>query len=327
MRFLKTFITIVILASVACWLSYTFWSAYQQPKPVRMQGQIEAQQYNISSKIAGRVDQVLVKKGDEVKSGQLIFTILSPEIDAKLAQAEAGRDAAEALAQEVNTGARKQQIEAAKDKWQQAKAAAELMEKTFQRIDNLYKQGVVAEQKRDEAYTQLQSARYSSNAALQMYKLAEEGARDETKKAAEGKARMAAGAVAEVEVYAADTKITSWHDGEVTQILLQSGELAPQGFPVVTIIDMDDAWAVFHIREDRLKEYKKGIEFDAVIPALGDDKKYRFKVDHIAVMGDFATWRSTSNDSGFDMRSFEIEARPVSPIKDLRAGMSVLIAQ
>jgi len=323
MRIFRTTIVFVIFAAIVAWLSYTFWLAYQ-PKPVRMQGQIEAQQYNISSKIPGRIDEVKVKKGDTVEKGQLIFTILSPEIDAKLMQAKAGKDAAEALAEQVYTGARKEQIEVARDKWQQAKAAADLMEKTFERIDNLYEAGVVAEQKKDEAETKLKGARFAENGALQMYKMSQEGAREGTKKAATGKAQMAAGAVTEVEVYAADMQISSWNSGEVTQILLQSGELAPQGFPVVTIIDMNDAWAVFHVREDRLADYKKGSEFGATIPALGDST-YRFKVDHVAVMGDFATWRATDGDKGFDMRTFEIEARPVVSIEGLRAGMSVLI--
>lgn len=323
MRFIRTSLVVILLAAGVAWLSYTFWHAYQ-PKPIRLQGQVEAQQYNISSKVPGRVDEVFVRKGDMVKKGDLVFTILSPEIDAKLAQAVAGKDAADALAREANTGARKQQIEAAKDKWQQAKAAADLMEKTYQRIENLYKDGVVAEQKRDEAYTQLQAARFASNGAFQMFTMVEEGAREETKRAAEGKARMAAGAVAEVEVYVADTRVESWHDGEVSQILLRSGELAPQGFPVVTIIDMDDAWVVFHVREDRLAEFRKGVEFDGVVPGL-DNAVHRFRVDHVAVMGDFATWRATNGDKGFDMRSFEVEARPVTPIEGLRTGMSVLI--
>ena len=323
MRIFRTAIVFIIFAAIVAWLSYTFWFAYQ-PKPVRMQGQIEAQQYNISSKIPGRIDEVKVKKGDAVKKGQLIFTILSPEIDAKLMQAMAGKDAAEALAEQAYSGARKEQIEAARDKWQQAKSAGDLMEKTFERIDNLYGAGVVAEQKRDEAETKLKGARFAENGALQMYKMAQEGAREEVKKAATGKALMAAGAVTEVEVYAADMQIESWHNGEVSQILLQTGELAPQGFPVVTIIDMNDAWAVFHVREDRLADYKKGSEFEATIPALGD-ATYRFKVDHVAVMGDFATWRATDGDKGFDMRTFELEARPVESIEDLRAGMSVLI--
>jgi HlyD family secretion protein len=148
MRFFKTFLVVIVIAAAVSWLSYTFWYTYQ-PKPAKLQGQIEAQQYNVSSKIAGRLNEVFVHKGDQVEKGQLIFTILSPEIDAKLAQALAGKDTAKAVAEEVNIGARKQEIEAARDKWLQAKAAAELMEKTFQRIDNLYKAGVVAEQKRD----------------------------------------------------------------------------------------------------------------------------------------------------------------------------------
>ena len=324
MRFFRILLVFALPASVAAWLCYTFWYAYQ-PKPEQLQGQIEAQQYTISSKIAGRIDTVRVRKGDQVKTGDLIFTLHSPEIDARLAQAQAGKDAADALAEEVNIGARKQQIEAARDKWQQARAAAELAEKTFNRIDNLYTAGVVPEQKRDEAFTQLQAAHYSSNAAFQMYQLAEEGARDETKKAAEGKARMAAGAVAEVEVYAADTRIETPHDGEVTQVLLRGGELAPQGFPVVSIVDMTDAWAVFHIREDRLAQFSKGAEFEARIPALGEDRTYTFRVDYVSVLGDFATWRATNGDSGFDMRSFEIEARPVEPVDGLRVGMSVLV--
>ena len=325
MRIFRTASVFVIFAAIVAWLSYTFWLAYQ-PKPVRMQGQIEAQQYNISSKISGRIDKVKVKKGDIVEKGQLIFTILSPEIEAKLMQAQAGKDAAEALAEEAYSGARKEEIEAARDKWQQAKSAADLMEKTFERIDNLYEAGVVAEQKRDEAETKLEGARFAENGALQMYKMAEDGAREEVKKAATGKARMAAGAVTEVEVYAADMIIESWHSGEVSQILLQTGEIAPQGFPVVTIIDMKDAWAVFHVREDRLADYKKGSEFAATIPALGNTS-YRFKVDHVAVMGDFATWRATDGDKGFDMRTFELEARPVESIEGLRAGMSVLIGK
>ncbi len=323
MRFFRTFLVVIVLAAGVAWLSYTFWYAYQ-PKPIRLQGQVEAQQYNISSKVVGRIDQVLVRKGDPVQKGQLVFTILSPEIDAKLAQAVAGQDAANALAKEANTGARKQQIEASRDQWQQAKTASDLMEKTFQRIDNLYKAGVIAEQKRDEAYTQFQAARFAANGAYQIFKMAEEGTRDETIEAAEGKARMAAGAVAEVEVYAADTRIESWHDGEVSQILLQTGELAPQGFPVVTILDMNDAWVVFHVREDRLAEFQKDTEFSATIPALAHSN-HRFRVNHVAVMGDFAIWRATNGDKGFDMRSFEIEARSIAPIEGLRAGMSVLV--
>lgn len=323
MRAIQSMLLILVAAAVTGYLCYGFWQAYQ-PQPTIIQGQIEAQQYNISSKVAGRIDTVKVKKGEQVTRGQLIFTIYSPELEAKLAQAKAGQDAAEALAQEARTGARSQEIAAARDKWQKAKAAAELLEKTYQRIENLYKDGVIPEQKRDEVYTELQAAQYTANAAFQLYQMAEEGARKETRQAAEGKARMAAGAVAEVEAFAADTRVTSWHSGEVSQVLLHDGELAPQGFPVVTLLDMKDSWAVFNIREDLLSNFSMGTKFKAVIPAL-NNSEVEFNVTHVAAMGDFATWRATNTSKGFDMRTFEVEARPTKTVDGLRAGMSVVI--
>ena len=322
MKPIKPFILSLVGIGIIGWVGYSFYQAYQ-PQPVKLQGQIDAQQYSISSKVPGRIDEVFVRKGDSVEKGELIFSLLSPEIDAKLEQAKAGQKAAGALAKQAENGARTQQIQAAKDQWLKAKAAADLMDKTYQRVNNLYNDGVVAEQKRDEAKTQWQAAKYTESAAFQMYQLAQEGARDETKVAAAQKALMAAGAVAEVEAYAKDTQIHSWFSGEVAQVLLSSGELAPQGFPVVTVIDTKDAWAVLNVREDMLKHFEKGSQFEAYLPAL--DKSLTFQVTHIAVMGDFATWRSTDAAQGFDLRTFEVEARPVDTSETLRMGMSLVV--
>ncbi|MGR5070147.1 MULTISPECIES: HlyD family secretion protein [Vibrio] len=307
---------------IASWVGYQFYHAYQ-PEPVRLQGLIEAQQYTISSKVPGRIDDVLVRKGDDVEKGQLIFTLHNPEIEAKLEQAKAEEKAAGALALEAEKGAREQQIQAAKDQWLKAKAAASLMNKTYRRVENLYNDGVIAEQKRDEAFTQWQAAKYTESAAKQMYQMTKEGTRTETKVAAAEKVKMAAGAVAEVEAYVKDTKIFSWFDGEVSQVLLQSGELAPQGFPVVTVIDIQDSWATLNVREDLLNHFTKGTTFNAYLPAL--DREVEFKVTHVAVMGDFATWRATDASKGFDLRTFEVEARPTQEESGLRVGMSVVV--
>ncbi len=314
----RGFIIIIVLL-----VGRSFWQAYQF-EPQKMQGQIEARQYNISSKIPGRVNQVMVEKGDNVSKGQLMFTLLSPELDAKLEQARAGSEAANAMASAAQEGARVQTINAAKDSWMKAKVAAQLAAKTSERISNLFKDGVIAEQKKDEAYTQLQAAQYTENAAYQMYELAKEGTRKETLKAAQEKARAAREVVSEVKSYADETRVTSWHDGEVVQVLLRSGEVAPAGFPVVSIVDMQDVWGVFHVREDKLKNYNKGAEFSATIPALGE-ATYQFKVTHVSVMGDYATWRATDTAKGFDMRTFEVEARSIKPIDNIRVGMSVLV--
>ncbi|MCE7555932.1 HlyD family secretion protein [Aliivibrio fischeri] len=318
----KKIISIVTLSVVIGWIGYSFWSAYQ-PRPELLQGQIEAEQYNISSKVPGRIENIYVKKGDMIEKGQAVFSLYSPEIEAKLAQAKAGEAAASALAEEAEQGARTQQVAAAKDQWRKAKAASQLLEKTYARVNNLYKDGVVAEQKKDETYTQWQAAKYTESAAYQMYQMAKEGARTETKRAANEKVKMAMGSVAEVEAYVADTKIDSWYQGEVSQVLLNEGEIAPQGFPVVSVIDMSEAWALFHVREDKLKNYTKGEVLKVYLPAL--DRTEDFKITHVSVLGDYATWRATDNSQGFDLKTFEIEAHPVNPISDLRVGMSAIV--
>lgn len=317
-------LAIVALVVLVAILAYGLNLAYT-PVPDRLQGQIEAREYNISSKVPGRVSQVLVRRGDKVASGDLLFAIDSPELNAKLMQAQGGRDAAKAKQQEADNGARKQQITAAKEQWLKAKAAATLAQTTYQRVEALFVEGVLARQKRDEAFTQWQAAKYTEQAAYAMYQMTDEGAREEIKAAAEGNARMAQGAVNEVSAILADSQMRSPKTGEVSEVLLQSGELAPSGFPVVSIIDMQDVWAIFQVREDQLKDYKVGQQLEVQIPALG--ASYPFTVDHISVLGHFATWRSTESGHDFDMRTFEMELRPTEPIADLRVGMTTLLAR
>lgn len=323
MNKLISFFSWIIIAVLLMLIIHSFWQAYQ-PRVQRLQGQIEARQYNASSKVPGRIDEILVRKGDLVKKEQLLYTLLSPELEAKMVEAKAMSDAAEDLAQEATKGARVQEVAAAKDNWQKAKAAAQLFQKTYKRVNNLYKEGVVAEQKKDEAYTEYQAALYTQHAARQLFEMAEEGTREETRKAAKDKARAAKGAVAEVKAYTDETQVVTWHDGEVTQVLLHSGEIAPAGFPVVTVMDMSEMWAVFHVREDILSQYQPGSEFSVTIPAIGNNI-YQFKVSHVSVMGDYATWRATDSSKGFDMRTFEVEAKPIQPITGARVGMSVLV--
>ncbi|ABV89056.1 HlyD family secretion protein [Shewanella pealeana] len=302
-------------------LVYGLILAYS-PKPQLLQGQIEAREYNISSKVPGRVEEVLVRRGDKVNEGDLLYAIYSPELKAKLMQAEGGRDAALAMQQEADNGARKQQIAASKEQWLKAQAAAKLARTTFDRVEVLFNEGVLARQKRDEAFTQWQAAKYTEQAALAMYQMADEGARVETKAAAAGNARMAEGAVNEVSAILADSQMRSPKTGEISEVLLQAGELAPSGFPVVSLIDMNDAWAVFQVREDQLKKFKQGDVLKLTIPAL--EREVEFTVSHIGVMGEFATWRATESGHDFDMRTFEVELRPNETIKDLRVGMSIL---
>ena len=320
----KTVVVILTaLVGLIVWVGMTFYKAYE-PKVLLLQGQIDAQTYNISSKLAGRISSVKVKKGTFVSKGDLIFTISSPEAQAKLKQAKAGKAAAGAQRKAADNGARKQEIQAAKDQYKKAEAAEELMKKTYERIKKLYEEGVIAQQKHDEVYTKYQASKYTKNAAHQVYIMAKEGAREEIKEAALEQERAYEGKVDEVEAFIKETSQYTFHSGEVSGVLIHEGELAPVGFPVVTLIDISDAWAKFHVREDLLHHFKKGKEFDIKIPALGD-KSYSFVVSYISVMGDFATWRAAEAGKGFDMKSFEVELRPTQKIEALRVGMTLLL--
>jgi HlyD family secretion protein len=321
----RTFLYIVLLlvATILSWVVLRFYEAYQ-PKPIILQGEIDAQTYSISSKLPARVSKIYVEKGDMVKRGDIIFTLSSPEVEAKMAQAKAANAVAKAQKKEADRGAREQEIQAAIDQAKKANVAKELMKSTYERIERLYRDGVVSKQKRDEVYTKYRASVYDANAAKEMAEMAQEGARVEVKEAATAQEEVYRAKVDEVGVYIKERSQYASHQGEVSQILIHEGELAPTGFPIVTTVDISNSWAKFAIREDYLKLFKRGATFVAKIPALGDSK-YRFKVTSISVMGEYATWRATESGKGFDMKSFEVELRPLKPIDDLRVGMSVLL--
>jgi len=315
---LSFFILVIVF-----WVGYTFYGAYQ-PKPIILQGEIDAQTYSVSSKLAGRIGEVFVKKGDIVEVGDKIFSISSPEVKAKLKQAQAAKDVAGAKKKQATNGARKQEVKAVYEQWKKAKVAEELMQITYKRIEKLYQEGVISEQKKDEIYTKYKAAQYTSNAAKQMAIMAKEGARIEIKEAAFAQDRVYAAKVDEVNIFMKETMQYSFYKGEVSQVLIHRGELSPSGFPIVSIIDIEDCWAKFAVREDYLRKFKKGKVFKVQIPAISD-KEYEFVVKNIAVMGDYAIWKATESGQGFDMKSFEVELIPIEPIKDLRVGMSVLL--
>lgn len=304
-------------------LGYGFWRA-AQPAPVSFQGQMEARETDVAPKITARIAEVLVREGDKVQPGTPLLRLDSPEVAAKLAQATAAQQAAQAVASKAAHGARPQEIEMARLNWQRAQAAAELAEKSFRRVEGLARDGLVAAQKRDEAEANHKTARDQALAARAQYDLARAGAREEDKTAAAAQARQVAGVVAEVQAAQAETSLPSPVAGEVAKVLARPGELSPQGVAVVTVVDLQDQWVVLNLREDQLARFAIGSEFEATLPALAG-RTVRFKVYMSSVLPDFATWRATRAGQGFDVRTFEVRARPLTPVDGARPGMSVLV--
>ena len=304
-------------------LIFVAWGLYQafQPQRLPLQGQMDAQEVNVSSKVAGRVGQVNVKLGDTVSQGQVLFQLTSLEVDAKVAQATAAAQAADAVAQKAQAGARPEEVRAAKANWQRAQTGAAIARTTYDRVDNMFAEGVIARQKRDEAEAQWRAAEQQAQAARAQYDMATAGARPEDKNAASAQARQVGAVLTEAQVALAETKIAAPVAGQVSKIQIQPGELAPQGFPVITLVNLADAWAVLQVREDEMAAFAMGSTHTANVPAL--KQQMTFQVSSVAVMPDFATWRA-ARPGGTDLRTFEIRLRPAIRVEGLRPGMSVV---
>lgn len=307
----------LIILTIAGWVLL-------KPVPLMVQGEVDAKEIKVASKIPGRIAKILVKEGQAVKKGDTLILINSPEIRAKMEQARAAQKAAGAQRDKADKGARTQEVEAAFNMWQKAKAGSELATKTYQRVKNLYNDGVVPLQKLDEAEANMKASKTTEEAAKAQYQMAEEGARKEDKSAATALWEQASGVVAEVEAYMDATVITAPSDGEVVTIVSEEGELVGTGFPIITLVDLSDEWVTFNLREDLMPKVRMGMEIPAIVPALGN-KEVNIKVDYINALGEFATWHATKTSGDFDQRTFEVRAVPTTKIDGLRPGMSVLV--
>lgn len=295
-----------------------------QPEEV-IQGQAETSDYRISSKIPARVLEIRVAEGDVVAKGDTLVILEAPDIEAKLAQAEAAYQAAQAVEQKARTGARQEQIQSAYELWQKAIAGREVAEKTYNRINRLYENGVMAEQKRDEALANYRAMIASENAAKSQYDMAVNGSRHEDINAAQAQVSRAAGAISEVSSYVNETVLLASADGVVTEIFPEQGELVGSGAPIMNVAMTDDVWFTFNVREDMLPGLQVGTETSVYVPAY--DKEVNVRVTRIKEVGSFATWKATKALDKFDLKTFELQATPVDPseLPSLRGGMSAIM--
>ena len=291
--------------------------------PEVMQGQVEVSEYRVSSKVPGRILELRVKEGDYVKVGDTLAIIDAPEVRAKMEQARGAEDAASALEQKAQNGAREEQIRGAFQVLQQAKAGLEIAEKSYNRVQRLFDEGVLSAQKRDEAYAQYKAMEAQCKAAQSQYDMAVNGARREDKLAAQAQVSRARGAVNEVHSYINETVQIAQMEGEVSAVYPKVGELVGTGSPIMTISMLNDLWGTFNVREDQLGGMNVGTEFTAFVPAF--NKSIKMKVYYMKDQGSYAVWKATKANGQYDLKTFEVKARPVEKLDGLRPGMSLIV--
>ena len=297
--------------------------AIHEPKETIM-GEVDASEYRVSNKVPGRIDSLYVKEGDRVKAGDTLAHISSPQVEAKMMQAEAVKNAASAQSRKAKGGAREQQKQMAYQVWQKAKAAVEVYKKSYDRVKGLYEKGVVSAQKFDEVEAQYKVAQADCAAAEQQYLLAKEGAQQEDIAAAAALVNQAGGAVAEVQSYLDDSYLIAPSDGEVVEIFAKLGDLIGTGSPVMSILNMDDSWMFFAVREDLLQGIDPGDTLQVRLPALGKET-HPCEVRRVQAMASYATWRATKTNGQYDVKSFDVKVVPLQHIEGMRPGMTAIV--
>ena len=313
---LAAVVAVVIVLAIVGFLFLT-------PPAEIIEGQAEATSVRVSGKLPGRVVEFYVGEGDDVRQGDTLVHIHSSLAEAKLMQAEGMKQVATSQNQKVDAGTRKQIVQAAYDLWQQAVAAKTIAEKTYKRMDTLNKEGVISDQKRDEAQAVYKAASASESAARSQYDLAKSGAQKEDRQSAAAMVQAATGGVEQVQAVLADAYLTAPADGTIDQIYPETGELVGTGTPIMNLLKADKRWITFNVREEMLNDLRMGDKIKVMVPALGK-KEIETEIYYIRNMGSYATWRATKTTGSWDSRTFEIKARPTEEVDGLRPGMSII---
>ena len=293
--------------------------------PETIQGEMEADEYRVSSKLPGRVVSIRVKEGDYVHVGDTLAVLEAPEVDAQEKVAEATAGASSAISDLTDAPTRKEAVNATYQVYQQALASQDIAEKTYGRMQRLYSEGVVSAQKRDEAQAAYDVAKAASATAKSNWEMAKEGSREEEKRAAKKQAEAAKNAVGVVSSLIKETVQVATQEGVVTDIYPKVGELVGMGSPIMTISMVNDMWGTFNVREDQLNGKKVGDTFKVFITAF--NKEAEMKIYNIKDEGTYAVWKATKTTGQYDLKTFEVRARPLQKIDGLKPGMSLIVKE
>ena len=310
----------VVIAAVA---GLSIWYLVR-PQPLLVQGEVDATRFDIAARVDGRVADIPVVRGQDVAAGAVLVRIDNPETIAKNEQAMAAKIVAEAQLANINAGTRAEVIAARKAALERAQASVVLAQKTYDRISQLAEHGNAPQARLDQATDALHESQRAVDQAQSAYEQAVNGYTREEHEIAEAN-------VGKAHRRHQGRAIDHRSDGDLRagrlaglQRNVEPGEYVSPGVPLVTLIDLNDLWVHFDLREDLVKTLKVGDRFDVRIPALAD-RRITVEVRLIATKGEYASWRATRATGDFDLRTFSIRAYPVEKVPELRPGMSAYL--
>jgi HlyD family secretion protein len=308
---------VVALAGLSIWYLL-------RGEPLLVQGEVDATRLDIAARVDGRVAAIPVERGENVAAGAVLVKIDNPETVAKNDQAIAAKIVAGAQLANIKVGTRVEVIAARKAELERAQASVVLAQKTYDRVSQLAEHGNAPIARLDQATDALHEAQRNVDQAKSAHEQAVNGYTKEEHEIAEANVKKAIADVAAVQSIIEQMVVYAPVASQVYQRNVEPGEYVSPGVPLVTLIDLDDMWIHFDLREDLVKTLKVGDRFDVRIPALAD-RRITVEVRLIATKGEYASWRATRATGDFDLRTFSIRAYPVDKVQDLRPGMSAYL--
>lgn len=316
----KKYLLLALIPVLLAVIAFGLWKSYQ-PAPLELQGRVEAETVQVATKVPSRIEEIYVEEGQRVKKGDVLVRLNSPEIAAKKQQATAALQSALALQSTAERGSQEENVASLYANWQSLKAQQNLATVSYQRGENLFKEGVISRQRRDELYAASQSALEMTEAAYQQYARAKRGSTPQQKSSADAQVDIAQAALNEANALEAETELLAPVNGTVSKTYGKISELVATAVPVVSLIE-EKMWVSLNIREDQYAPFQKLESIQGYIPAL--DQTASFQIKSISAEGEFATIKTTRQTGGYDVRSFKLHLLPTQTMPELKVGMSVL---
>jgi len=314
----------IIVATVAAAVMVLSLYYLLRPAPLLVQGEVDATRLDIAARVDGRVKEIPVERGQNVAAGAVLLRIDNPETVAKHAQMIAAKAVADAQLANILVGTRAEVVAARKAALERAQAAQVLAQKTFERVQTLTGQGNAPQARLDQVTDNLHESERAVDQGKSAYDQAVNGYTKEEREIARANLEKAKADIQAVQSILDQMAVYAPVAAQVYQRNVEPGEYVSPGVPLVTLIDLADVWVHFDLREDLVKTLKVGDRFDVRIPALSD-RSITVEVKLIATKGEYASWRATRATGDFDLRTFSIRAYPVTPLPELRPGMSVYL--
>ncbi|MGJ8514170.1 hypothetical protein R84981_000193 [Carnimonas sp. R-84981] len=288
-----------------------------------LEGIVDTDEINVTSKVTSRVSELLVHEGDSVTEGQMMAFMTDPQTSANQLQATHQLERAQAAKDRSDNGQREEDIRSLKSQWLSAQSDERLANISADRAIELHRRGAVSTQNRDDAVARRDAARQQTQSTHQQYLEAVRGDREEDRRIAASDEGVAQASLESATSLVKEMNVAAPVDGEVAKRFANQGELIGAGTPLFSMIDLNNLWVTVNLREDRFNSLKMGDKVTGHIPALGD-KQVEFKVTFINPKASFATWRATRQASGYDVRTFEVRLRSLEAVDGMRPGMTVL---